>query len=162
MERSSWVLRRPGLSLSVTGYCERMGARLDTGSFQLPPRARRRVLVLGSNVDAVENLVLLLREMGHDVEFSVNAKEAIETARDFRPEFVLVDLALSAGNGYDAARRLRREAGLEGARIFALVGSAQQYDQRRSREAGCELHLVKPVDPAFLASLLAQGQQRTN
>lgn len=122
-----------------------------------PPRARRRILVLGGNVDAVENLALLLREMGHDVEFSINPREAIATARGFRPEFVLLDLAQSPGNGYEAARRLRREAGLEGTRIFTLTGSGQPYDQRRWRDAGCELHLVKPVDAASLAKLFEAG-----
>jgi CheY-like chemotaxis protein len=135
-----------------------MPDRLDSDrSFRPRPQAPRRILVVGSNVDAVENLVLLLRGMGHDVEFSVNAEEALDTARSFLPQFVFLDLAPSRKTGCEAARRLRREPGLEGMRLIALISDGKHYDPRWAREAGCELHLTKPVDPAFLAGLLAQG-----
>lgn len=136
-----------------------MSGRLDSDrSFPSRTVAPRRVLVVDDNVDAVETLAMLLREMGHDVEFALNGQAALDMARRFRPEFVFVDLAMPGIDGYEVARRIGREPGLDGVRIFALTGSGQRDDERRSsREAGCELHLVKPVDPAFLASLLGQG-----
>jgi CheY-like chemotaxis protein len=139
-----------------------MNARLDSGrTSQSRPLAPRRVLVVDDNVDVVETLVLLLRQMGHDAEFALNGQGAIDTARRFLPEFVFLDLALPGMDGYEIARRLRREPTLERVRIFALTCSGQQRERRLSLEAGCELHLVKPVDPAFLASLLGQGLFRT-
>lgn len=136
-----------------------MNGRLDSDcTLQSRNLSPRRVLVVDDNVDAVEALVVLLREMGHDVEFALNGQLALDMARRFRPEFVFVDLAMPGVDGCEVARRLGREPGLEGVRIFALTGSAQRDEDRRSsREAGCELHLLKPVDPAFLASLLGQG-----
>ena len=122
----------------------------------LPRPARRRILVVGSNVDEVENLVLLLREMGYDVEFSLNTSEALSMARSFQPELVLLDLAQSPGHGYEAARRLSREAGLDRTRVCALIGSGQQHDERRWRDLGCEVRLVKPVDAASLEHFFAQ------
>lgn len=136
-----------------------MTVRLESNrTFQLRPVQRRRVLLVDDNVDAVETLALLLREMGHHVEFALNGQAAIHLARQLRPEFAFLDLAMPGVDGYEVARRLSREPGLEGLRIFALTGSGLRDEERRlSREAGCELHLIKPVDPAFLASLLGQG-----
>jgi two-component system OmpR family response regulator len=136
-----------------------MSSQLDSArGFQSRVPTPRRVLVVDDNVDAVETLVLLLRDMGHEVEFALNGHGAIDTARRFRPEFVFLDLALPGIDGYEVARRLKREPGLDGVRIFALTGSGQHDDRNLSLEAGCELHLVKPVDPTFLSSLLGQGQ----
>jgi CheY-like chemotaxis protein len=111
-----------------------MNDRLETGrNFQSRPPAPRRILVVDDNVDVVETFVLLLRDMGHQAEFAVNGVGALATARSFRPEFVFLDLHLPGMDGYEVARRLKREPGLQDARIFALTGGGGDGDVQRGR-----------------------------
>jgi CheY-like chemotaxis protein len=114
----------------------------------------RRILVIDDNLDAAQVLVVLLRDMGHRVEFAINARAALEAARRMLPEIVFVDLVLPDMDGSELARQLKREPGLGGVRIFAVTGHGDEESRRRSLEAGCDAHLLKPVDPKFLESLL--------
>jgi CheY-like chemotaxis protein len=114
----------------------------------------RRVLVVDDNVDSANSIAMLLRERGHEVEVAHDGLKALELARRVRPEFVFLDLGLPGLDGFEVARALRREPGLQGARIIAVTGYAQESDRRRALEAGIDQHLVKPADPAFLESLL--------
>lgn len=93
--------------------------------------------------------------MGHQAEVAFNGDTALEVARRLRPEIVFLDLVLPDCDGCDLARELRQQPGLQNVRIFAVTGYGGDIDRRRSTEAGCEAHLVKPVDPRFLDSLLA-------
>jgi CheY-like chemotaxis protein len=115
----------------------------------------RRILVVEDNLDTVHSLAFLLHDMGHRVEYAVNGWVALDVARRFRPEFIFLDLGLPGMDGFEVCGRLKKEPGLEAARIIALTGYGQEEYRRRSEEAGCELHLVKPVDPRFLEALLA-------
>jgi two-component system CheB/CheR fusion protein len=116
--------------------------------------ARRRVLLVEDNLDMVHSTAMLLRDMGHVVEYAINGWAALELARRFRPEFVLLDLGLPGMDGFELCWRLKREPGLEAVRCIAVTGYGQEDYRRRSKEAGCELHLLKPVDPKVLRSLL--------
>lgn len=110
--------------------------------------------MVDDNLDAAQTLVVLLRDMGHRVEFAINARAALEAARRALPEIVFLDLVLPDMDGCELARQLKREPGLEALRIFAVTGHGRDEDRQRSLDAGCDAHLLKPVDPAFLASLL--------
>ena len=79
---------------------------------------------------------------------------ALEAARDHRPEIVLLDIGMPGMDGHEVARRLRAESALEGLVLIALTGWGQEEDRRKSKEAGFNFHLVKPVDPAALEKLL--------
>jgi len=114
----------------------------------------KSVLVVEDNLDSVHSLTLLLRAMGHVVEYAINGYAALDVARRLRPEVVFLDLGLPGMDGFELCSRLRGEPGLDRTRFIALTGYGQEEHRERSRAAGCELHLVKPVSPQFLVSLL--------
>jgi two-component system CheB/CheR fusion protein len=115
-----------------------------------------RVLVVEDNVDAAESLATLLRLWGHDVHVVHDGLDALDAARDYRPEVVLLDIGLPGLDGYQVAERLRDEVGLDQALLVAMTGYGQPEDRRRSREAGIHHHFVKPVEPFVLRNLLAE------
>ena len=118
----------------------------------------RRVLVVDDNVDHVQMLALLLKDMGHQTEFALSAHAALSVARRFRPDVVMVDLGLPDMDGALLCRQLRQELGLKYVRILVITGSAREGDRERAIEAGCDQFLHKPVDPRFLDSLLGSAR----
>lgn len=123
-----------------------------------PPSARPvRVLVVEDHPDAAYSIALLLNLWGHEVRLAHEAKSALEIALAFQPEVVLLDIGLPEVDGYQIARQLRQQTGLQSALLIALTGYGQEEDRRRSREAGFDLHLVKPVLPETLQNLLSQA-----
>jgi signal transduction histidine kinase len=135
---------------------------LHTGEFQLPvglpePTEPRplRVLVVEDNIDAAESLATLLRLWNHDVNVVHDGCAALDAAREQKPEVVLLDIGLPGLDGYQVARRLREEIGLDQALLVAMTGYGQPEDRRRSQEAGIQYHFVKPVEPLVLRNLLA-------
>ena len=117
-------------------------------------RPGRRILVVEDNLDSVHSLALLLRDMGHEVEYAINGYAALSVAQSFRPEVVFLDLGLPGLDGFEVCRTMKSDASLRAARVIALTGYADDASRQRSAEAGCELHVVKPVSPQFLESLL--------
>ena len=115
----------------------------------------RRILVVDDNRDAAESLSELLEMIGNETRVVLDGLAAVEAAASWRPDIVLLDIGLPGLNGYEAARRIRAQA--EGSRIVlcALTGWGQNADRLKSRDAGFDHHLVKPVDPAALERLLA-------
>jgi signal transduction histidine kinase len=135
---------------------------LQTGEIKLPvPPAEAtaprplRVLVVEDNIDAAESLATLLRLWHHDVNVVHDGCAALDAAREQQPEVVLLDIGLPGLDGYQVARRLREEVGLNHALLVAMTGYGQPEDRRRSREAGIQYHFVKPVEPLVLRNLLA-------
>lgn len=128
------------------------GADAPPGSGAAP----RRILVIEDHLDAVHTLTYLLRDSGHQVQYAINGYVALTIARAFKPEIVLLDLGLPGINGFEVCRRLRREPGLEKTRIIAITAMGTEEDRARSRSAGCDLHLVKPVSPEVLFGVLEQ------
>jgi PAS domain S-box-containing protein len=116
--------------------------------------ARRRVLVVDDNVDAARTLQALLRELGHDVGVAHDARSALAAVRERQPEIVLLDLGLPDMDGVELARTLRRQPGFQDVRFAAVTGLGQEADRRRTREAGIDLHLVKPLSPEDLRRVL--------
>jgi PAS domain S-box-containing protein len=120
---------------------------------QLP--ARCRILVADDNVDAADSLAMMLEIMGNEVRTANDGLQAVEAAAAFRPDMILLDIGMPRLNGYEACRAIREQP--DGGRpvIVACTGWGQDEDRRRSREAGFNFHLVKPVDPTDLEALLA-------
>jgi two-component system, chemotaxis family, CheB/CheR fusion protein len=116
----------------------------------------RRILIVDDNRDSAEALCTLLRLGGHEVAAAFDGLEAVETADRFGPDIVLLDIGLPKLNGYQAARRIRDRLGDRCPVLIALTGWGQESDRRASREAGFDAHLVKPVDEATLARVLAE------
>jgi CheY-like chemotaxis protein len=117
---------------------------------------KRRILVVDDNRDAVESLGMLLEMMAYDVRTAEDGLEAVDVAAAFRPDVILLDIGLPRLNGYETAQRIRQLDGGRDTLLVALTGWGQEEDRRRSREAGFDHHLVKPVDPDALEQLLQQ------
>ncbi|MCA1607860.1 MAG: PAS domain S-box protein, partial [Acidobacteria bacterium] len=115
----------------------------------------RRILVVDDNRDSADSLAMLLTLGGHNiVDIARDGIEAVEAAGRLKPDVVLLDIGLPKLNGYEAARRIRAQAGSNGVYLIALTGWGQDEDRRRSSEAGFDAHLVKPVDYEKLSKLL--------
>jgi PAS domain S-box-containing protein len=119
---------------------------------QAPAPDRRRILVVDDNQDSAESLALLLEIYGHEVQVAFTGPAALDRARTFLPDVVLLDIGLPGMDGYEVARQLRAER--DGCRLVALTGYGQDEDRRRSREAGFDHHLIKPVDLEALVRVL--------
>ena len=117
--------------------------------------AGRRILVVDDNRDAADSLGMLLRMMGNEVHTAHDGLEAVRAAAAFQPEVVLLDLGLPKLNGYEAARRIREQDGGADMVLIAVTGWGQEEDRRRSKEAGFDHHMTKPVEFADLQKLLA-------
>jgi len=120
-----------------------------------PETRIRRILVVDDNVDSAESLAELMRLGGHEVRTAYTGPTAVETATAFRPEVVLLDIGLPILNGYDAARRIREQPWGKDMVLVALTGWGQEEDRRKSKDAGFDLHMVKPVDLNVLTERLA-------
>ncbi len=120
-----------------------------------PGPGAQRVLVVDDNEDAVRSLAILLELNGHEVQLARDGYAAIEIARDFVPDAVILDIGLPGINGYETARRLRRLPNCS-MLLVALSGYGQDKDRERSREAGFDHHLLKPVDVDALQKVLGR------
>ena len=120
------------------------------------PNARRRVLVVEDNLDSVHSMTALIRMMGHDVQFAINGFAALDVARKYRPDIVLLDLGLPDFKGDHLATQLKYEPGFEKTRIIAISGLPQGNLEERAREAGCAEFYRKPIDPTKLEEILAE------
>lgn len=120
------------------------------------PSRRLRVLVIEDNRDAAETLEMALSLAGHEVTVALDGPAGLEAARAVRPHVVVCDIGLPGGtDGHAVARALRADRSLAQPFLVALSGYGQEEDQRRSREAGFDVHLVKPVDLKALEALVA-------
>jgi two-component system, sensor histidine kinase len=115
---------------------------------------RRRVLVIEDHRDTADSMQMLLELMGHEVAVAVNGPDGLRMALDWAPRVVLCDIALPGLNGYEVARRLRVDPATAGLVLIAITGYGQEADRQRSRAAGFDIHLVKPVEPAELDRLI--------
>jgi PAS domain S-box-containing protein len=123
-----------------------------------PTQARRGdglVLIVDDNADTVRLTARMLRLRGYRVEIAHDGNEGIELARLHRPDAILLDIGLPGRNGYEVAEQLRREDCGKDACLIAVSGYGEVKARERSREAGFDHHLTKPVDFDELHALLA-------
>ncbi|WP_437656233.1 ATP-binding protein [Sorangium sp. So ce1182] len=131
-------------------------------AIQAPRPAARalRILLVDDNVDAAEGLRRILQFHGHAVSMAHDGPAALEAARASTPELVLLDIGLPGMDGYEVVRRLRTDPELRRSYIAAVSGYGQDQDRRRSREAGFDAHLTKPVASAQLLALVDSATSR--
>jgi CheY-like chemotaxis protein len=110
-----------------------------------PKHAARRILVVDDNVDAAISVVKLLKLWGHDVQTAFSGPEALEVARKFKPQIVLLDIGMPEMSRYEVVKQLRADPEFQSLIITALTGYGQAEDRRRSQEAGFNHHFTKPV-----------------
>jgi len=121
------------------------------------PAGRLRMLVVDDNGDSAESLALLLSLAGHETHVAHTGPEALDRADALRPDAVLLDLGLPGLNGYEVCRRLRAAAWAREIPIVAITGWGQADDRQRSKDAGFDGHLVKPVVFGELTALLDES-----
>src|SRR5205823_4744978 len=116
-----------------------------------------RILIADDCHDTTSTLALLVSHWGHDVRTVDNGLAALEMAADYRPDVVLLDIGMPGLDGLELARRLRQELHMEQVLLVCVSGFGQEIDRRHALEAGCDFHLVKPVDLEELHALLSSG-----
>lgn len=145
---TEFTLRLPALPSARAGAPPPVAApriSADVGT------AGHRVLVVDDNVDAARSLArVLVRLYGQVVEVAHDGPSALAKAPAFRPEVILLDIGMPGMDGYEVARRLRSRPEFAQTRLVALTGWGQEADRQRSKDAGFDAHLVKPVDPEDL------------
>ena len=114
-----------------------------------------RVLVVDDNQDAATSMTVFLKMWGYDVKVVHDGIDAIDAVVEYRPEIVLLDIGLPGMDGYEVAERIRRMDTVRKPALIALTGYGQEADRSHTRRSGFDYHLVKPVAPESLKSLLA-------
>ena len=122
------------------------------------PVARRCVLIIDDNVDAATTTQVLLELRGHEVHIALDGPSGLKAAEEFKPEVILLDIGLPGMDGYEVARILKGNPKTGKLLLIALSGYGQAEDMRKSKEAGFDLHLLKPADTNQLHELIS-GQE---
>jgi len=118
------------------------------------PLTTHRILVVDDNQDGAESLATLLALNGHEVRTAHDGPTGLATAEEFRPDVILLDIGLPGMSGYEVANQLRKRPEFRTTWLIALTGWGQDADREQSRQAGFDLHLVKPIDPTELRRVL--------
>ena len=131
-----------------------------TGNATPPPPdgAGMRVLLVEDHVDSALSVARLLRALGYDVRVAFDGIEALQCAAEFRPEAAFIDLSLPQLDGFGVAARLRAMDETRDARLIAMTGWGTDECASLSRDAGFDLHLVKPLSIATLTAALATAR----
>jgi len=145
---SEFVVRLPAPAADLPGTNRRLPAVAG-------PAPARRVLIVDDNRDAAVSLAAMLDFMGNVTRTAHDGLEALDVAEAFRPDLVVLDIGMPRLSGYDTARRLREKPWGRDLVLVALTGWGQDEDRRRSRDAGFDSHLVKPIEPGAMERLLA-------
>jgi PAS domain S-box-containing protein len=148
---SEFVVRLPRARLEAPGAVEPS----HVAPTDLPRATNRRVLVVDDNVPSAQSLATVLKLEGFDVHIVHDGPSALQAVPAYRPDVLLLDIGLPGLDGYEVARRLRARPDGGALVIIALTGYADDESRRRTREAGCDQHLTKPLDPDLLLSLLS-------
>jgi two-component system CheB/CheR fusion protein len=128
---------------------------------KVPASRPKRVLVVDDNIDAADSIVLILRGAGYEVNCVYDGPSVLPAARHFRPDVVVLDIGLPGMDGYEVARQLRAQQEFRSTPLVAVTGYGQAEDRVRSREAGFDAHLTKPVNPQQLQQFIAKPRART-
>jgi PAS domain S-box-containing protein len=149
---SEFIVRLPAASQPV----------IDPASPMVGPepslKRAARVLVIDDNVDLARGLARLLEIHGHDVLVAHDGPSGVDTAKEWRPEFVLLDIGLPGMDGYQVAALLRQQPDTRDAIVIGISGYGQDDDRRRSKQAGFDHHLVKPISSEELIRVFERGK----
>jgi PAS domain S-box-containing protein len=151
---AEFVLRLPLLA------AEGVASNYAEGAQPLPEMHRRRVMIVDDNADAAWVLQELTKELGHETLVLNSGAEALQAVHEFRPDVILLDIGMPGMSGLEVAKRLRAD-GLGNIRLVAVTGWGQDRDRERSRDAGFDFHLAKPIDLEDLISVLSAGRPRS-
>jgi signal transduction histidine kinase/DNA-binding response OmpR family regulator len=150
---SEFILRLPAIARVQAETSDPVGRDLRERSLPC------RVLIVDDNADSARSLARLLQISGHDVSMAHDGPTALHQFESVDPEFVLLDIGLPGMDGYEVARTIRERADSTRTVLVALTGYGREEDRRRSREAGFDHHLVKPVEFDTVLSLLESERE---
>ncbi len=120
------------------------------------PKSSLRIVIVDDNADGADTLSMMLTILGNETHTAYDGQAGVELAERIRPDVILFDIGLPKLNGYEASQRIREQHWGKAIILIALTGLGQDEDRRRSRHAGFDHHLVKPVDPTELMKLLIE------
>jgi two-component system CheB/CheR fusion protein len=154
---SEFVVRLPAL-VAAPRALPQSAAGAKAGDAPAAVRRAHRILVVDDNADSAEATALLARAWGHEVATAEDALSALAVAERFAPDCVLVDIGLPDMDGYELARRFRKDPRHRDLYLVALTGYGRAEDRSAAHAAGFDTHLVKPADVDELERLLARGR----
>lgn len=146
---SEFIIRIPVLTSDAAGEKQALEVESENSAI-----GKLRILVVDDNIDSAESLALLLEFSGHIAAMAHDGRAAVEMATSFDPEVILLDIGLPKLNGYEAARAIRALPRGKEINLIALTGWGQPEDRDRSKAAGFDGHMVKPVDHVELMKWL--------
>jgi PAS domain S-box-containing protein len=161
------VAHSDGLGQGST-FTIRLPARAEESSTPTPVDSRieetmrTRILIIDDNVDLGHSLSRLLRLMGHETAIAQDGASGLQSARSFRPEWILLDIGLPGMDGYEVLRGLRQDETTKDARVVAITGYGQEEDRHFALASGFDDYLTKPVDQAILIALLQSRPQEVD
>jgi CheY-like chemotaxis protein len=121
----------------------------------------RRALVIDDNFDVAESMTWMLEGLAKEIRMVHSGTAAVEAAREFKTDLILCDIGMAGMDGYETCRGLRQLPGMEKVIIAAVSGYGSEEDRRKSKEAGFDRHLVKPIGRAALDELVKSGTDRS-
>jgi signal transduction histidine kinase/ActR/RegA family two-component response regulator len=148
---SEFIVTLPGGKASSGTEAQVAGAP----SSDATKTARRRVLIADDNRDGAEIMAMLLDQFGYDVQLAFTGPDAVAAAEKYHPHVAILDIGMPGMNGYEVAQRIRAAPWGESIMLIAVTGWGQDEDKRKAHDAGFNQHLIKPVDPNMLESLVA-------
>jgi CheY-like chemotaxis protein len=126
-------------------------------------KEKKRILVVDDNENSAKTMGWMLELMfGHEVQVAYDGVSAIATAKSFLPDLILLDIGMSGMNGYEICQAMRQEPSLKNTMIVAQTGWNQREHHERSKEAGFDRHLVKPVAVDTLQEVLDSLEQKVS
>jgi CheY-like chemotaxis protein len=158
--RSDGLNRGSEFTVRLPIVVEAPGQEIAPPEESRPQQVPLRILIVDDNHDGADLLAMMLGSMGNEIRVAYDGEEAVGLTPEFRPDVVLLDIGLPKLNGYEACRCIRAQPGGEGLLMIAQTGWGQSEDRQRTREAGFDHHLVKPLDPKALRKLIAEHPVR--
>jgi signal transduction histidine kinase/DNA-binding response OmpR family regulator len=152
---SEFVVRLPAVAPSAKSEAD---SDFAPSNGAVPDPNCRRVLLVDDNVDLATTTAVLLRSLGHDVHLCHDGPAALRAVGAVQPEIMFIDIGLPGMSGHEVARAIRQQHGRGDLFLVAMTGYGQPEDRRRSRDAGFNVHLVKPVGLQALEELLRAPQ----
>jgi signal transduction histidine kinase/DNA-binding response OmpR family regulator len=153
---SEFTVRLPAMPVDQRVAAGRRAAERYTASSP----GEFAILIVDDNRDATDSMAMLLAMEGYDVRVAYDGAQALEAVRTARPDVILLDLGLPGMDGFQVAQRVRADPDNSSIVIVAVSGYGQEEHRSRSSQAGCDHHLVKPIEPAVVSELLASLQSR--
>jgi signal transduction histidine kinase/ActR/RegA family two-component response regulator len=121
---------------------------------------KQRIIVVDDNRDSASSFGALLKLMGHDVHIVNDGREALQALADYRPEIMFLDIGMPGMNGYEVVRHIRNDERNKNMLVVALTGYGTTQDVRCSKQAGFDMHIIKPIDIGELNQILSEAKGR--